>query len=104
MSPVIYQRESLPERVMKNHVTTETKQPLKKMRIQAALMVVLVGHVQLQKHKDLYLRNYKWQNQFGTNISALEKQVDVLPSKNQVFCCTLNLLIYCFSMDCKGVT
>ena len=32
------------------------------------------------------------------------KQVDVLPSKNQVFCCKLNLLVYCFSMDCKGVT
>ena len=26
---------------------------------------------------------------------APEKQVDVLPSKNQALCCKLNLLIYC---------
>ena len=32
------------------------------------------------------------------------KQVDVLPFKNQVLCCKLNLLIYCHLMYCNDVT
>ena len=31
------------------------------------------------------------------------KQVDVLPSKNQALCCRLHLLVYCHSMYCNDV-
>ena len=36
-------------------------------------------------------------------MKIIEKQVDVLPSKNQAFCCKLNLLIYC-AIQCIVMT
>ena len=79
------------ERVMNNHGTTETKQPLKEMtnlpsQVRAVLMVKLVGHVQLQKRlilEELQKANSRL-DQFSTNISTLEKRLSSLESSQSL--------------------
>ena len=45
----------------------------------------------------LIISNTNNRNSLSDKVHC-HKQVDVLPSKNQAFCCKLNLLIYCLSM------